>query len=213
MKYLAESLKKVEQDLAYFVSPENKDGFIKEFASWVYGEWSKNDFYETDIVDLGYDCSSYPEKTNQSLSDKCPTYADFINANTGFSECTHVSGQGMRCQEYEEKLLEIFGDACAKKLDDLVELYQLEVPEKYKKFAENISELIFLEVVDHHEDSELYEVCDDILLKYNQLGVASSPYTCPICGWDEDNDLAIYCDESIFKDYTLEDFKKLAEID
>ena len=88
MKYLTESLKKVEQDLAYFVSPENKDGFIKEFASWVYGEWSKNDFYETDIVDLGYDCSSYPEKTNQSLSDKCPTYADFINANTGFSECT-----------------------------------------------------------------------------------------------------------------------------
>ena len=71
MKYLTESLKKVEQDLAYFVSPENKDGFIKEFASWVYGEWSKNDFYETDIVDLGYDCSSYPEKTNQSLSDKC----------------------------------------------------------------------------------------------------------------------------------------------
>ncbi len=51
MKYLTESLKKVEQDLAYFVSPENKDGFIKEFASWVYGEWSKNDFYETDIVD------------------------------------------------------------------------------------------------------------------------------------------------------------------
>ena len=87
------------------------------------------------------------------------------------------------------------------------------MPEKYKKFAENISELIFLEVFDHHEDSELYEVCNDILLKYNQLGVASSPYTCPICGWDEDNDLAIYCDESIFKDYTLEDFKKLAEID
>ncbi|MEB6566339.1 hypothetical protein MXL26_13600, partial [Acinetobacter towneri] len=68
---------------------------------------------------LGYDCSSYPEKTNQSLSDKCPTYADFINANTGFSECTHVSGQGMRCQEYEEKLLEIFGEATAKKIDEL----------------------------------------------------------------------------------------------
>ncbi|MEB6566295.1 hypothetical protein MXL26_13310, partial [Acinetobacter towneri] len=148
-----------------FVSPENKDGFIKEFASWVYGEWSKNDFYETDIVDLGYDCSSYPEKTNQSLSDKCPTYADFINANTGFSECTHVSGQGMRCQEYEKKLLEIFGDACAKKLDDLVEPYQLEVPEKYKKHAKNISELIFHELVDYSDDSELYDLCDYILFK------------------------------------------------
>lgn len=212
MKYLTEILKKVEQDLAYFVSPENKDGFIKKFASWVYGEWSKSDFYETDIVDLGYDCSSYPEKTNQSLSDKCSTYADFINANTGFSECTHVSGQGIRCQEYEEKLLEIFGDACTKKLDDLVELYQLKVPEKYKQFAENISELILREVVDHNEDSELYEVYEDILFKYSQVGVALEPYSCPIVGWDEDDDKAVYCDESIFKDYTLEDFKKLAEL-
>ena len=212
MKYLTESLKKVEQDLAYFVSPENKDGFIKEFASWVYGEWSKNKFYESDIRDLGYDCSTHPEKTNQSLSDKCPTYADFINANTGFSVCTYVSGQGMRCEVYEEKLLEVFGESTAKKLDELVELYQLKVPEKYKEWAENISKLIFHEVVDHNEDSELYEVCEDILFKYNQLGVASSPYTCPIYGWDKDNDLAIYCDESIFKDYTLEDFKKLAEI-
>ncbi len=211
MRNLTVSLKKVEQDLAYFVSPNNKDGFIKEFASWVYSEWSKNDFYKTDIIDLGYDCSSHPEKTNQSLSDKCPTYAEFINANTGFSECTHVSGQGMRCQVYEEKLLEVFGEATAKKIDELVELYKLEVPEKYKKDAESISELIFLELVDHSIDSELYEVCEDILFKYNQLGVASFPYTCPIDGWD--NDKALYCDESIFKDYTLEDFKKLAEID
>ncbi|WP_168419382.1 hypothetical protein [Acinetobacter towneri] len=213
MKYLTESLKKVEQDLAYFICPKNKNGFVKEFASWVCNEWSKNEFYETDILDLGYDCSSHPKKTNQSLSDKCSSYADFINANTGFSECTHVLGQGMRCQEYEEKLLEIFGEATAKKIDELVELYKLEVPEKYKKHAKNISELIFHELVDYSDDSELYDLCDYILFKYNQLGVASSPYTCPICGWDEDNDLAIYCDESIFKDYTLEDFKKLAEID
>ncbi|NLN57404.1 MAG: hypothetical protein GX151_05520 [Gammaproteobacteria bacterium] len=213
MEDFIEGLKKVEQDLAYFICPKNKNGFVKEFASWVCNEWSKNEFYETDIVDLGYDCSSYPEKTNQSLSDKCSTYADFINANTSFSECTHVSGQGMRCQEYEEKLLEIFGEATAKKIDELVELYKLEVPEKYKKHAKNISELIFHELVDYSDDSELYDLCDYILFKYNQLGVASQPYTCPVVGWDDDNDRAIYCDESIFKDYTLEDFKKLAEID
>ena len=212
MKDLIEGLKKVEQDLAYFVSPENKDGFIKEFASWVYGEWSKGDFYETDIVDLGYDCSSYPERTNQSLSDKCPTYADFIHANTGFSECTHVSGQGMRCQEYEDRLLEVFGEATAKKIDELVDLYKLEVPEKYKKYAKNISELIFHELVDYSDDSELYDLCEDILFKYSQLGVSSQPYRCPVVGWNDDNDRAIYCDESIFKDYTLEDFKKLAEV-
>ncbi|MEQ0924913.1 hypothetical protein ABLT40_14260 [Acinetobacter schindleri] len=213
MEDFIEGLKKVEQDLAYFICPKNKNGFVKEFASWVCNEWSKNEFYETDITDLGYDCSSHPKKTNQSLSDKCSTYADFINANTGFSECTHVSGQGMRCQEYEEKLLEVFGEATAKKIDELVELYKLEVPEKYKKHAKNISELIFHELVDYSDDSELYDLCEDILFKYNQLGVASQPYTCPVVGWDDDNDRAIYCDESIFKDYTLEDFKKLAEID
>ena len=100
MEDFIEGLKKVEQDLAYYICPKNKNGFVKEFASWVCNEWSKNEFYETDIRDLGYDCSSHPKKTNQSLSDKCSTYADFINANTGFSECTHVSRQGMRCQEY-----------------------------------------------------------------------------------------------------------------
>ena len=213
MEDFIEGLKKVEQDLAYYICPKNKNGFVKEFASWVCNEWSKNEFYETDIRDLGYDCSSHPKKTNQSLSDKCSTYADFINANTGFSECTHVSRQGMRCQEYEEKLLEVFGEAAAKKIDELVELYKLEVPEKYKKHAKNISELIFHELVDYSDDSELYDLCEDVLFKYNQLGVASQPYTCPVVGWDDDNDRAIYCDESIFKDYTLEDFKKLAEID
>ncbi|MDM1287212.1 MULTISPECIES: hypothetical protein [Acinetobacter] len=210
MKYLTESLKKVEQDLAYFVSPENKDGFIKEFASWVYGEWSKNDFYETDIVDLGYDCSSHPEKTNQSLSDKCPTYAEFINANTGVSVCTHISGHGMGCEEYSEKLGEIFGDACAKKLDELAEQYKLEVPEKYKKYGDNIREMIFGEWVDHREDFELYEVCDSILVKYGYLGDESEQYSCPICAVDHNGEY-IYQDK-IFKNYTLEDFKKLTEI-
>ena len=77
----------------------------------------------------------------------------------------------MRCQEYEEKLLEVFDEATAKKIDELVELYKLEVPEKYKKHAKNIIELIFHELVDYSDDSELYDLCEDILFKYNQLGL------------------------------------------
>ncbi len=58
-----------------------------------------------------------------------------------------------------------------KKLDELIALYGLEVPDKYKKNAENISELIFHEVVDYNKDSELHDVCENILFRFNQLGV------------------------------------------
>lgn len=211
MNNLVTELKRIEQDLANFVSPENKDGFVKEFASWVYAEWSKNTFYDHYYVDVGYDCSSHPEATNKLLADEYRTYAEFINANTGVSKCTFVSGHGMACEEYSDKLQELFGDACSKKLDELIALYGLEVPDKYKKNAENISELIFHEVVDYNKDSELHDVCENILFRFNQLGVEQEPYACSLCGWDEVNDAPIYGDEAVFKDYSLEDFKKLAE--
>lgn len=213
MNNLVTELKRIEQDLANFVSPENKDGFVKEFASWVYAEWSKNTFYDHYYVDVGYNCSSHPEATNKLIADECRTYADFINANTGNTVCTYISGHGMACEDYEEPLLVVFGDACSKKLDELVELYNLEVPEKYKKVADTISELIFMELVESNEDPKLYDVCENILHRFNQLGTASAPYTCSLCGWDDVRNVAIYPDESVFKDYTLEDFRILAEID
>ncbi len=55
-----------------------------------------------------------PEATNKLLADECRTYAEFINANTGVSKCTFVSGHGMACEEYSDKLQELFGDACSK---------------------------------------------------------------------------------------------------
>ena len=211
MNNLVNELKRIEQDLANFVSPENKDGFVKEFASWVYAEWSKNTFYDHYIVDVGYDCSSHPEATNKLLADECQTYAEFINANTGVSVCTHISGHGMGCEEYSDTLQEIFGDACAKKLDSLILSSNLKVPEKYKKYGDNVREMIFGEWVDHTEDSELREVCDNILIKYGYLGEAFEQYSCHVCGVDH-NGKYIYQDR-LFNNYNLSDFKKLAEID
>lgn len=212
MEELIKGLKQIEKDLAEYVSPNNEQGFIKKFAFWVYSQWSQNPFYDTDIVDVGFDCSSHPEKTDELLSERCRTYAEFINANTGNTVCTHISGSGMRCEEYSENLREIYGDACSKKLDELIEFYKLEVPEKYKKHAENIREMIFFECVDHEEDSELYDVCDSILYRFNQTGMELEPYDCPLAAPPE-NGKNVYSDNLVFKDYTLDDFKKMVVIE
>ena len=49
MKYLAESLKKVEQDLAYFVSPENKDGVICDES--IFKDFTLEDFKKLAEID------------------------------------------------------------------------------------------------------------------------------------------------------------------
>ena len=49
MKNLTESLKKVEQDLAYFVSPENKDGFICDEST--FKDYTLEDFKKLAEID------------------------------------------------------------------------------------------------------------------------------------------------------------------
>ena len=49
MKNLTESLKKVEQDLAYFVSRENKDGFICDES--IFKDYTLEDFKKLAEID------------------------------------------------------------------------------------------------------------------------------------------------------------------
>ena len=49
MKNLTKSLKKVEQDLAYFVSPENKDRFICDES--IFKDYTLEDFKKLAEID------------------------------------------------------------------------------------------------------------------------------------------------------------------
>jgi hypothetical protein len=194
-----------------FASPDNKDGFYKQFCFWVYKTWSKCEFYGTEVRDVGYDCSTHPVRTGLLASEKCKTYKEFINSNTGNSVCTFNSGSGMACESYSEKLYEMFGDACSEKLNELIELHGLSVPDRYKEDCEDINELIFLEIVDHRKDSELSDVCEDIICRFGSYGADAHSYMCDICGVEEDGEY-IFDKDSIFSDMTLDDFKSLVVV-
>ena len=207
MKDLITSLRKIEKEMEAFVSPKNEHGFRRIFAFWVYKTWSKNAAYETNVVDVGYDCSSYPCSTEKLLSETCLTYKEFINANTGNSICTYVSGSGMGYETYSQKLYEVYWDACANKLNQLINQYSIEVPEKYKKCCDDISELIFMGEVNHSDDPDLYDVSDSILLRFGFLGIEVHPYQCEIFGV-EDGDY-IFGEPTEFSELTLQDFKMM----
>ena len=205
--HLALSLRKLESEMENFASPDNKNGFYRQFCFWVYKTWSECEFVDTEVVDVGYDCSTYPVKTGLLAAEKCSTYKDFINSNTGNGICTYNSGSGMACEQYSEKLQELFGDACSQKLSELIMQHGLVVPDKYKSDCEDISELIFSQCADYQEDPELYGICDSIMSRFGAIGYEVEPYTCNVCGVDPDGNF-IY-EDSQFADMTLDDFKRL----
>lgn len=194
-----------------FASPDNKDGFFRQFCFWVYKTWSECEFVDTEVVDVGYDCSTHPVRTGQLASEKCKTYKNFINSNTGNSVCTFNSGSGMACESYSDKLYEIFGEACSKELNRLILLYGLSVPDRYKKDCESINELIFCGVVDHKQEPELYDVCEDIVCRFGSCGTDVISYLCEIIGLADDGEY-IFHDNSLFADMTLDDFKSLVVV-
>jgi hypothetical protein len=203
-----DQLIKIEAKMEHFTSPDIKDGFHRHFVFWVYKTWSKCEYIETEVVDVGYDCSSHPVKTGKLSSDECKTYKEFIHSNTGNSVCTYNSGSGMACESFSEKLNELFGDVCSEKLNELLKAHDLAIPEKYKSDYEDVGQLIFSGCVDHTEDSDLYDVCDSILSRFGTGGYEIEPYTCDICGVNEKGEF-IFNGTCEFAEMTLNDFKEL----
>jgi hypothetical protein len=208
---LLTSLRKLESEMENFASPDNKDGFFRQFCFWVYKTWSECEFVDTEVVDVGYDCSTHPVRTGLLASEKCKTYKEFINSNTGNSVCTFNSGSGMACESYSEKLYEMFGDACSEELNKLIALHGLSVPDRYKEDCENINDLIFSDVVDHEQEPELYDVCENIVCRFSSCGTDVSSYMCEVLGVADDGEY-IFGDDSFFADMTLDDFKSLVVV-
>lgn len=208
---LVTSLRKLESEMENFASSDNKDGFFRQFCFWVYKTWSECEFVDTEVVNVGYDCSTHPVRTGQLASEKCKTYKEFINSNTGNSVCTFTSGSGMACESYTEKLYEVFSDACSEKLNELIELRGLSVPDRYKEDCDDINELIFGGIVDYLKNPELDDVCQDIVWRFGSYGNDVNSYMCDIRGVADDGEY-IFDDDSIFADMTLDDFKSLVVV-
>ena len=196
--------------MIWFVDPKNTEGFYRHFVFWVYNTWSTAAFFETDIIDVGYDCSTHPSSTGKQLKDEVSTYKEFINSNTGNTVCTFNSGSGMACECFSEKLQEFYGTVCYEKIGQFIEKFGIKMPEKYKECADDVRDMIFQEVVDHKEDESLYEVCEEISSRFGCSGYDIEPFDCSILGVV--NGGYLYSN-SIFSDYTLLDFKRMLVVE
>lgn len=203
---LTSQLKEIISEMEYFVDAGNPNGFYKQFVFWVCKTWSTCEYIDTEVVDVGYDCSSYPVKTGLLAANELSTYQEFINSNTGRSECTFESGSGMRCEAYTEQLFELYGDACAERLQQLFAERQLKVPDKYRSSCSDISDFVFCEVADYKEDPELYDVCESINSRFGSCGCDVDLYMCAIVACI-DNELVFA--PSKFGEMTLNEFKQL----
>lgn len=171
-----EHLSDLESELEKYIDPKNIFGFRKSFIEWVAIAWSNAGFYDTEIRDTGFDRSSFPVAGNVKLKEKTKNYCDFINANTGNSMPTFNSGSGMRCETFEEKLHEFFGEKCSLFVDKYIDRLSLTVP-KTGEFShcDSVAEIIWGDEMDG---------CDDIIMRFGCLGHEVSPYLCEMNGFD-----------------------------
>ena len=170
---LIDFLELAYNNLDWFANPDNLEGFVRYWAIWVLKNWGGKNYFDTNTVDLKFDISDYPIKTENSLKDYCKTYADFINANTGQSKPTYAPGAGMACQDYTEILSEMFGDIMFKEINKLSEQYSIAMPHKYEdelNSCENVSDIILGQFFDHSSDKELYDAGDKIIMSFGVLG-------------------------------------------
>ena len=197
-----EHLRELQAHLKHYVDPENRDGFFRTFVIWVIKTWTAAEFYDTEIRDQGYDCSPFPVKTGEPLSEHCIYYRDFFNANTGETEPTFESGSGMRCEEIGSRLEEIYGEACTQKLIAYVKQHGLTLPEDVQdEYVNTVDEAIFAEAFDRKTMPELHEVAEDIM--WGIFGAEQRPYEVERIGPDPED-----IQDNYFGSWTLKDFKK-----
>lgn len=192
-----EHLKELQAQLKHYVDPENRDGFFRVFVIWVVKTWQSAKFYDTEIVDQGFDCSIYPVKTDQPLSEHAIYYRDFINAKTGETVATFVSGSGIVCECMRERFEKVYAETCYQKITAYIEQHGLTVPEDAQEFADTVAEAIFAEAF---ETPELQDEATEIIMAYGELGSEQEPYTCDAYDFEKYRD-------NFFGTWTLTDFQ------
>lgn len=186
-----EHLVKLTEELENYISPNNMFGFKKEFKAWVTELWSTALFYDTDVVDSGFDVSLYPTRTSLTLREVATTYCDFLNSNTGQSIATYVSGCGITCESYSDKLDEFYGDKCHDFINRFIKVNNLVIPNspEFKDFDDILGILA--------EDA--IEGGEDLYCRFGHSGCELEPYTCGMIDIDK-------YDENIFGNWLLQDF-------
>lgn len=180
-----------------------KTHLIWDLAKFIAKTWEESSFFKSETIDLGFDRSSYPRRTQAEICDRITTYAEFLSACNGTTQATYCSGSGMAAGTFSESVDAFISDWVHARLHKLLELQGLEVIRSTNGESWSSKDCFMHEVGFISEDGELpHEDC------CNRIDVASVPYT--ECGHMADfNTLA---SPARFKDWTLWDFQQIIRL-
>lgn len=86
---------------------------MRHMGAWLGSIVMTRQKYEVEIVDVGYDCSSYPKKSNESFDlTKYTTVGDFLESEcSGNTVATYASGSGIACEMFSDELQSVAYEA------------------------------------------------------------------------------------------------------
>lgn len=91
-----------------------------DIARFIAELWESQPFHDIEVVDLGYDVSSYARSTNDELCDKVTTYSEFLTACNGNTQPTYCSGAGMSAENISSNVTDFIADWAHKRFYQLL---------------------------------------------------------------------------------------------
>lgn len=168
-KEMEELIKQMIPDLRKELSVP--DGFIAEQILIEIARYALfENKSEVEVVDLGYDLSSYGYKTNKRFKlSNYKTVGDFLDEPNGETEATHVSGMGFTAKTIKSEIFEFAEDLHSEVVEKWLEEHNIEVDERIasdfydKLYVETdpdnivfeIESLPFLEVVERYKEAAI----------------------------------------------------------
>ncbi|ADN77330.1 hypothetical protein Fbal_3131 [Ferrimonas balearica DSM 9799] len=203
LEQFTRALTQMEGALGRFVDPDNADGFIRDFALWVIQQWSYRDLFEGRVENASFPCSRYQGKLHPHPTQPA-TYKDFVGACNAEKAASHCPLSGKTTQDSDDGLYQVFGDACAREFERLVQQQALSLPAELGQGS--VSEFVWTLQADPERHPELYECCESIVSRFGLGGTEIEPYLSEIaCPKDEPA-----WQEQRFARWTLADFQKVA---
>ncbi|MBY5921616.1 hypothetical protein [Ferrimonas balearica] len=195
------ALSQLEEALGRFVDPDNADGFVRDFALWVIQQWSYRDLFEDRIENASFPCSRYQGKLHPHPSQPA-TYKDFLGTCSAEKAASHCPLSGKTTQDSDDGLYQVYGDACARELERLVQQQGLTLPAELGPGS--VSEFVWALRAEPERHPDLYECCESIVSRFGLGGTDIEPYL---------SDVACPKDEPAwqgqrFSRWTLADFQK-----
>lgn len=178
----------VEKALEKYFDPENRDGFVYDFVSWVIDDWGYSNYIKDWIIQHGQDRVTFPMVTNYSLKEKVNTYPEYLNSYA------FVDDQKSEPEKKRDMLVAYITRCKMVTFDEFAIHNDLVLPKKMKKAHVTLKSFVFLSRQDMMTSQE-WAWCERFRARFGITG----------------SFIKMYLHNSIFASFTYKDFVELKD--